>query len=149
MRRPAGFSLLEVVLALGILAGAMVVLGELARQGLQHARSTRDLAQAELICESKMAEIAAGLVAPETVAESPVEADPSTNQKWLYSIDVIPVGEEGLLSVCVTVTDNTAGDAPTQKVSLTRWMVDPEWTPSTQTAMDQEMQVDLGAPAER
>ena len=143
--RRRAFSLIEVILALGILAGAMVVLGELARQGLQHARAARDLTQAELICESKLAEITSGMVSPESVASAPVEIDVSTSEKWLYSVDVTPVGEEGLLAIRVAVSDKNALDQPGREVSLTRWMIDPEWNLTTESGMDQDQQVDMGA----
>jgi general secretion pathway protein I len=145
MRPRAAFSLMEVILALAILAGAMVVLGELARQGLQHARSARDLTQAELICESKLAEITAGLVSPEAVAPTPVEVDPSATEKWLYSVDVAPAGVDGLLAVKVTVSDKNAQDQPGREISLTRWMIDPEWNPSGETGNeDESQQMDMG-----
>ena len=56
------FSLLEVILALAILAGAVAVFSELSRGALENAGTARDLARAELLCESKLAEIAAGLI---------------------------------------------------------------------------------------
>jgi type II secretion system protein I len=143
--RRHAFSLMEIILAIAILVGAMVVLGELARQGLDHARSARDLTQAELICESKLAEIAAGLVTPEPVTETPVEVDPSATQKWLYSVDVSPAGEDGLLAVKVTVSDKNAAGLTGREVSLTRWMIDPEWNPSGETGTgDDSQQVDMG-----
>ena len=146
MKARDAFSLMEVILAIAILAAAMVVLGELARQGLEHARAARDLTQAELICESKLSEIAAGLVPPEAVAPMPVEVDPSATQKWLYSVDVTPVGEEGLLAVKVTVTDTNATDQPGREVSLTRWMIDPEWNLSTAAGTEDDLQqMDLGS----
>ena len=71
IRTTRGFSLLEVILALGILVGAMAVLGELARHGLDSARIARDSAMAQLLCESKLSEITAGLIRPEPVSNVP------------------------------------------------------------------------------
>ncbi len=62
MRR-RGFSLLEVLLATGILIGSSIVLMELATIGMQHAASARDRSHAQLICQTKLNEIVAGVVA--------------------------------------------------------------------------------------
>jgi len=45
-----GFSLLEVILSLAILGGAIAVLGEAARLALRNAEFTRDMARAQLLC---------------------------------------------------------------------------------------------------
>jgi general secretion pathway protein I len=144
----AAFSLMEVILALGILAGAMILLGELAHQGLRHAGMARDITQAELICESKLAEITSGMTSPESVASAPVESDlpgSPTSDKWLYSVEVNSGGQDGLLSVRVTVSNANAPDQPGHSVSLTRWMLDPNWTPSGQsTTEDDASSMDLG-----
>jgi len=125
MKRPA-FSLLEVILALAILAGAVVVLGELARQGLESTRIARDLTYAQLLCESKLAELVSGAEIPEPVQDMPVALleVPSTST-WLYSIDVVDTGEEGLVSVWVTVTQDPSTERNPVRCTLVRWMLDP------------------------
>ncbi len=146
---PSGFSLLEVIIALGIMAGAMAILGELARAGLRHAEAARDLAEAEIICESKLAEITSGLAQPTSVSDTLADtavgdagtsaAPDSDLGKWNYSVDVSPVnGQEGLLTIKVTVSPAQAqgGKAQNQPVggqttvTLTRWMIDPNYTAS-------------------
>lgn len=134
--RSAGFSLLEVILALAILAGAMVILGELARQGLRYAERARDVTQAQMICESKLAEVTSASTAPSASAAAPVETDPSNTQKWLCSVDVSPLSQQGLLAVRVTVTKDAADQAQPLEVSLTRWMVDPTATFGQQGTTD-------------
>jgi type II secretory pathway pseudopilin PulG len=147
---PSAFSLLEVIIALGIMAGAMVVLGELARAGLRHAEEARDLAEAEIVCESKLAEITSGLTQPTSVgatsADTPLGDSGTTptasdQGKWMYAVDVSPVdGQEGLLVIKVTVSlaqdqqgsaqDKQGGGGKTS-VTLTRWMIDPNSTSSS------------------
>jgi len=144
---PSGFSLLEVIIALGIMAGAMAILGELARAGLRHAEAARDLAEAEIICESKLAEITSGLTQPtsvgDTLADTAVgdagtSATPDSDLgKWNYSVDVSPVnGQEGLLAIKVTVSPAQGSKGPDQSaggqttVTLTRWMIDPNYAAS-------------------
>ncbi len=125
MRRRA-FSLLEVILALAILAGAVVVLGELARQGLESTRIARDLTYAQLLCESKLAELVSGVEIPEPVQDAPVALleVPGTSS-WLYSVDVVETGEEGLVSVWVTVTQDPTTERRPVRCTLVRWMLDP------------------------
>jgi len=125
MRRPA-FSLLEVILALAILAGAVVVLGELARQGLESTRIARDLTYAQLLCESKLAEVVAGAELPEPVQDMPLTTiEVPSSSLWLYSIDVMETGEQGLISVWVTVTQDPTTERRPVRCTLVRWMVDP------------------------
>lgn len=119
--QPAGFSLLEVVLALTILAGAIAVLGELVRLGTVNAGSARDLTQAQLLCESKMAEVASGLLLPEVVQAVPCEYDP----EWLYSIDIQPTEMPGLVSLRVTVTQDLLPNQRPAEFSLVRLIQDP------------------------
>ena len=55
-----GFSLLEIVLALAILAGTLAALGEVMRSASQSAALASDETQAQLLAESVMAELLAG-----------------------------------------------------------------------------------------
>ena len=68
------FSILEVILALAILTGAMAVLGELGRLGFRNAKSAQDLTKAQMLCESKMAEYTSGITAPQAVSATPFDA---------------------------------------------------------------------------
>jgi hypothetical protein len=128
------------------MAGAMAILGELARSGLRHAEAARDLAEAEIICETKLAEITSGLAQPQSVGETSADTPlgdagttttPDSDQgKWNYAVDVTPVdGQEGLLAVKVTVSLAQAQGSGAQNqtggktsVSLTRWMADPNYS---------------------
>ena len=121
-----GFSLLEVILALAILAGAIAVLGELSRLGMDSARIARDGTYAQLLCESKLAEITAGLARCEPEQEIPFGTVADRGEPdWLYSIDVTPVDEQGLVEVRVTVTQDLPLEKRPVEFSLVRWMVDP------------------------
>ncbi len=96
-----GFSLLEVILALAILAGALAILSEVARNAMLYAGRSRDLAQAQLLCESKMAEILAGIEPAEPINGASLETGQVPD--WLYSIDVASLDVDGLIEVRVTV----------------------------------------------
>lgn len=127
-----GFSLLEVILALTILAGAMAVLGEVARQGMESARIARDLTYAQCICDSLMAELASGLIYPETVDQVPVDeiCDPA-QMGWVYSMDVESTEIDGLLAVRITVSQALPPEKRPVECSLVRWIQDPDVTLST------------------
>jgi general secretion pathway protein I len=125
----SGFTLLEVILALAILAGAVAVLGEVARQGLETARIARDLTSAQLICESIMSQITAGIVQPEAVDRAQVDAISDPNQAgWLYSIETEETDIDALISVRVTVTQDQPEARHPVHSSLVRWMQDPNAT---------------------
>ena len=58
--RRRGLSLLEVILAIAILGGALATIGQLIRVGARNAAEARDLTMAQLYAESEMNGIAAG-----------------------------------------------------------------------------------------
>ncbi|MBN2024885.1 MAG: prepilin-type N-terminal cleavage/methylation domain-containing protein [Pirellulales bacterium] len=123
-----GFSLLEVILALAILTGAIAVLGELARVALDSARRARDTTYAQLLCRSKMAEITSGAYHPEAVSRVPLgtSTDPGWSD-WLYSIELAPTDQDGLIVVRVTVEENLPPEKRPVRYSLTQWMIDPDY----------------------
>ena len=125
--RRDGFSLLEIILALAILCGAMTVLGELSRLGMRNAEYARDVTQAQLLCECKLAEITAGLTLPEPAQDvrfEPQDEETEAESEWLYSVEVNSVGEEGLVEVRVTVTKDMPAEKRPAQFSLVRWLVD-------------------------
>jgi len=112
---------LEVILAIAILAGCIAAIGELVSLGTLQAEEARDLTTAQLLCESKMAEIAAGAVPAEGASSVPFENDP----RWLYSVVINSLDDQSLLSVQVEVQQaEFLGDRPLT-CSLTCWMIDP------------------------
>ena len=123
-----GLTLLEVILALAILAGAMAAIGEVMRSGMRNAAAARDLSKAQLLCESKLSEIAAGVLPPESVNDEPIETD----SDWVYSVTAAPLEQEGLLAVSVTVTQAIESQHP-MSFGLIRWMRDPSLAAASTT----------------
>lgn len=129
-----GFSLLEVLLALAILVGALTAIGTLIDIGLRHARASRELTNAQLLCESKLNEIAAGITVAEVVSLAPLdnavqvegeEAGLTAAPEWLYSIEVLDARPEfGLAAVRVTVTQDGNIVPDPVSYSLMRWVTD-------------------------
>jgi len=121
-----GFTLLELILALTILCAAVAALGEACRNGMRYAQYARDMTQAQLLCESKLAEIAAGVTPAEPQESVPFETTEDDGEpQWLYSIEVTTLDEEGLIQVRVTVTKDVPASKRPVEFPLVRWMVDP------------------------
>lgn len=130
-----GLSLLEVVLAIAILGGAMVMLSNLSQIGGRHATAAVDITKAQMYCESVISEIAVGNIPPQATDATPIEVDP----EWLYSVDVQTMELEGLLSVRVSVQHIEDTSRDPVLATLTRWMIDPELN-LTELAEQQEEQ---------
>ena len=116
-----GLSLLEVILSLTILAVSLVALSQLVAVGTRSAANARDLTRAQLLCESKLAELSMSSVALTSQQQVQFETDPD----WYYSVVVEPVGIDGLLAITVTVEQQVPTGRQPASYSLTRWMSDP------------------------
>lgn len=127
MNRPArdAFSLLEVLLAMSILLGAVVVLGELARIGRKNAQAAKELTQAQLLCETKLNEILAGIDSSTPREAAAFEEHPD---EWLYTVERTPLAHPGVVSLRVTVKRNLPDAYRPAQFSLVRWIRDPEAT---------------------
>ncbi len=122
-RRPLrrGLTLWEVMLALAILGGSIAVIGQLVRLGVRAAGDARNLSQAQLLCESKLAELSSGMEPLQPVLAAPYPFEPD----WVYSVEVQPVDQQGLLAVRVTVEQITDERPFPLTYSLDRWIIDP------------------------
>ena len=103
-----GFSLLEILIAAGILVGSLVVLSELAAIGRQHAEDARQLTAAQTLCETKLNEILAGVQPAEPAEDQPLDDAPG----WRYTLAVEQLPQPGLLQLSVTRETKTAPAAP-------------------------------------
>jgi prepilin-type N-terminal cleavage/methylation domain-containing protein len=124
MRRSAaahcGLTLLEVVLALAILAGSATVLSQLVGLSMRAASNGRDLTQAQLLAESIMSEIAAGITRAETFTETRLPNDPD----WLASAYVEPAQQPGMIRLTIVVRRDTLS-LRAARYQLVRWLRDP------------------------
>jgi type II secretory pathway pseudopilin PulG len=114
-------SLLEVILAIAILGGCMAVIGELVRLGVRNAEEARELTKAQLLCESKLEEVAAGITPPESASAVAFELDP----EWTYTIETGSLDQQGLIQVRVTVQPAESDRLYPLTFTLTRWILDP------------------------
>lgn len=122
----SGLSLLEVILALAILGGSLAILGNALQTGARAARKSRGRLAAQLQCRSVLEEIVAGIRLPEPMSATPVEW-PDAEYDWLYTIEAEPTDRDGLLVVRVTVFENKPPEQGPIRVSLVRWVIDPQF----------------------
>jgi type II secretion system protein I len=131
----SAFTLLEVILAIGILAVVVAATGEILRFGMLNAQKAKNTAKAELFCETKLAEIVSGY-APAQSTSGPIEemVDPS-DAEWMYTVDVASGTDQGLLIVTVTVQQDLPPEQRPTQVTLTRWMIDPSYLSSATSSL--------------
>jgi len=120
--RRHGMTLLEVMLALLVLVVAMGGIATLTSLGRQSGADARDLTMGQLLCEGKMAEIAAG-VTPPSSTQGRFPNDPD----WTFSVTSSAAGTPGLLIVRVTVTQDPATYTEPLEFALVRWIPDPDF----------------------
>jgi prepilin-type N-terminal cleavage/methylation domain-containing protein len=118
MRR--GLSLLEVILAIAILALSMAAIGELIRIGTISASRAEEYTQAQILADSKLSEIMSGAITadPVTRAQFPTQPD------WYYTIELAATEQTEVMELRVTVETHIKRARPLA-FSLTRWIPDP------------------------
>ncbi len=111
---------------------------------MENARVARDLTDAQLYCESKMAELEAGFLSTDSVSDVPIEpmADSvlesgtdSTDTGWFYSIQSELIDEQGLVQVYVTVHQDPTTVTKPVTFTITQMILD-ESLMSTETTED-------------
>lgn len=121
------FTLLEIVLALAILAGSLAALGEVMRLADQNAEAVRDETQAQMLAESVMAEILSGARPLATVNRAVFPLD--TEPRWEYSIAVAPSERNELLVLQVSVAEELPPEMQPARFDLVRWVLNPDYLP--------------------
>lgn len=125
MRIRHGVSLLEVVLSIAILGGALAALSSIVLTGADAATDGRDRIQAQLLCEQQLAQVLLNGVSPTPYVDQPLTAPGATSQ-FTATLEVQPAPLQGLLALRMTVKGTEPGAAtPGVTVSMTRWWVDP------------------------
>ncbi len=93
-----GLTLLEVVLALAILAIAFGILAQLSGLGMRAAREARQLTRGQIYCESIMAEMTSGATLP-TQTQGSVPDDPT----WTFETALEAADVNGMVRLIVVV----------------------------------------------
>ncbi len=118
-----GLSLLEVILSIAILGGALATIGELVRIGARNAAIARDLTTAQIYCETKMSEAAAGAVDLSSSSTEPLDEA----GEWLSTIETAPLDQPQLVAVTVTVSQDPDQFPRPVSFAMTRWIIDPAY----------------------
>jgi general secretion pathway protein I len=123
----SGFTLLEIILALAILAGALTALGEVMRLADQSASLTEGESQAQILAASVMDELLSGARQLDTVSQATLVSD--ADPPWLYSIDTEPTNLDAIISVRVTIEQQLNPRLQPARFDLTRYMPNPDYSP--------------------
>jgi general secretion pathway protein I len=129
MSNRRAFTLLEIVLALAILAGSLAALGEVMRLADRNAELVQGETQAQVLAESVMEEILAGSRSLTNVngALFPLETEP----RWQHWIAVEPTDRDELLLIRVTVAEQLPPELQPARFELVRWVLNPDSLPAT------------------
>jgi len=121
-RRRAAFTLLEVVLALALFAGALAALSQLTWNASRAAVQGRLKTQAVILCETKLNEIIAGIEPLSDQQDVAYEDDPN----WTWSLAIGQTDFPELLLLEVTVTHTGGNSLGNVSQTLRRWFRDPQ-----------------------
>jgi prepilin-type N-terminal cleavage/methylation domain-containing protein len=114
------FTLIEVILALVILGGALAIFGEVMQIANSNAVDARAETQAQLLASSIMDEIMAGVEDDSPVSRQPVDVEDDT--RWIYSVETGTSGVQGVYPLVVTVEQDLEPQFNPVKFRLVRWM---------------------------
>ncbi len=117
--RPA-FTLLEVILALAILAGSVAMIGELISYASQSASDAEAETRAQLLACTLMDEMVSGRTKPEARSREPAATDDTV--PWVYTVSVGRTEIEGLTSVEVVVEQDLEKKFRPVHYRLVRWL---------------------------
>jgi general secretion pathway protein I len=121
----SGLSLLEVVLALSILAVSAALLAQITRMATDNGLMAKRLATAQMLCESKMSEVLAGAI-PLTASGWTSITDSGRKQNWYYQIQTETAARPNMIGVRLSVTDQPdATSSNPELFYIVRWMIDP------------------------
>jgi type II secretory pathway pseudopilin PulG len=123
--RRQAFTLLEIVLALALLAGAIAALGEVLRLSRESAAGASEETQAQLLAASVMGQLMSGVIEPLAIEDQlfDVDADPL----WQYSVAIMPTEYDELVLLQVLVNQKLPEGQQGTSFQLDRWVLDPEY----------------------
>ncbi|RMF41985.1 MAG: prepilin-type N-terminal cleavage/methylation domain-containing protein, partial [Planctomycetota bacterium] len=137
-----GLSLLEVILALAVLAMASAYLAQSMQLAADNAIKSRRISEAELVAESVVAQVVAGVIPAQPVTWTPYYTSYSDGQ-WVYQLTLVPTEVQGMLGLQVSVqqSDASVNNPGRYDLVVNRWIVDPQLgldTPPEETGYGDE-----------
>jgi len=121
----SGLSLLEVVLALAILAMSVALLSQITKQATDNGLMAQRLAMAQMLCESKMSEVLVGAIPVQGNTWTEI-TDSGVRGSWYYQIQTVTAERKDMVGVRLSVSDqpNSTTENP-ELFFIVRWMIDP------------------------
>lgn len=120
---PLGFTLLEVILALAILAGSMAALGEVMQLAHRNATMTEAETQAQILAASLMDEFASGSRQLDVTDQQML--DDKSDPPWVYSVAIENTSIDELVAVHLRVEQQMDARLQPASFELVRWMPNP------------------------
>jgi prepilin-type N-terminal cleavage/methylation domain-containing protein len=114
------FTLLEVILSLAILAGAVAVLGEIMRAAGRSASDAEAETRAQLLASTVMDEMVSGVRQPTEQTRVALETDDSV--VWVYSVTFGTIDIEDLIEVELVVEQDLEKKFNPVRYRLVRWL---------------------------
>lgn len=121
---PAGFTLLEVILAIAILATGLLTIAEVVRMSYLNATQASGGLQAQMVAESVMAELKCGVRAIENFGPAAIDRELALGE-WMVQVQVEPSITTELVEVQVRV-GRTLEVGETPACEVVRWFPNPE-----------------------
>ncbi|MEQ8210629.1 MAG: type II secretion system protein [Lacipirellulaceae bacterium] len=119
----AAFTLLEVILALAILGGAVAVLGEIMSLADERGSRAAAEAKAQIHAQTVMDQLLSGAL---ELADAQQEEIPSTDDvRWVYSVTLLAGDVPEVQQVLVTVEQDLEDEFRPAKFQLVQWIVPP------------------------
>ncbi|MBL8819452.1 MAG: prepilin-type N-terminal cleavage/methylation domain-containing protein [Planctomyces sp.] len=122
----SGLTLLEVLISLAIFLSSLTGIMQLLAIGQRAELQARLQAEAVIRCESKMAEVIAGIEELKSGAGQPFLDEGNEEGFWQWKLEVADAGTTGLLQVTVIVDHQLSEDQINAGFTLTRYMRDPQ-----------------------
>lgn len=118
-------SLLEVVLALSILAISAGILASITRTASDNGLMGHRLATSQILAESKMAEVLVGAIPVQTGTSWTQITDPVPSGVWYYQVTTSPAASQDLIGVRLAITDQQGLDDNAELFYVVRLIIDP------------------------
>ncbi len=124
-RLPRGFTLLEVILAIAILALSLAGIGEVVRSAFSNASQAADGLEARMVAQGVIDQLKCGVL--EITDAGPMQmSDTESLGDWAVQIIIEPTAVEELLQVRVLV-GRTLDPGERPACELVRWFQNPEY----------------------
>ncbi len=136
-RLRTGFTLLEVILALAILAGSLAALGSVARISFENAERAAIEAEAELVASTVFEQLESGQISL-TAVEDAAWSDSASPFTWTYSVAIADTAFSELLSVSVRAQTLLPEETRPIGVNLSRWVINPDYLAAQAESSEEE-----------